>query len=89
MKRRTTRPRFGDLGTKLVRYTGKMPAVLGPFVTAKIYRFSEGKNPREVDVRDLTLLAKAAGRENLVDLSKKPTRARKIKSKEVVTNGAE
>jgi len=68
MSRRTSQPVFGSEGTKLIEYTGGPVGVFGPFVTRKVYRFRPGKNPRLVDVRDLTLLAKAAGRENLRDV---------------------
>jgi hypothetical protein len=68
MRKRTRRPTFGSAGTKLIEYTAG-EGVFGPFVTSKIYRFRSGKNPRLVDLRDLTLLAKAAGRKNLRDVS--------------------
>ena len=70
MRRRTSQPVFGEKGTKLIEYTGgDGTGVFGPFVTRKVYRFRPGKNPRLVDVRDLTLLTKAAGRESLRDVS--------------------
>lgn len=97
MKRRSTQAQFGDGGTKLIQYTGEMPANFGPFVTKKIYRFREGKNPRLVDLRDLTLLTKVAGRDNLLEVDpsgrpKPPKRVRtvkKVKAQEVKTNGTE
>ena len=70
MRRRSKQPQFGDAGTKLLEYTGELPAIFGPFVTKRVYRFRAGKNPRLVDMRDLTLLGKDAGRENLVELDK-------------------
>jgi hypothetical protein len=70
MRRRANQPVFGSAGTKLIEYTGgDGTGVFGPFVTRKVYRFRPGKNPRLVDARDLTLLTRAAGRENLRDVS--------------------
>jgi len=84
MRRRTKQPVFGSAGTKLIEYTGELPAVFGPFMTRKIYRFHAGKNPRLVDLRDLTLLGKAAGRENLRDVSgPEPRRLERPKPKRV------
>lgn len=83
MKRRTDQPVFGETGAKLIKYLGELPGIFGPFVTKKIYRFRLGKNPRAVDVRDLTLLAKAAGRDNLQEYTEsgRPKR-RRVKEKE-------
>ena len=89
MKRRTTVPQFGDAGTKLIEYTGALPAIFGPFVTKRVYRFRAGKNPRLVDLRDLASLGRDAGRENLVELDKitgkkkrKPRRVRETPKKQ-------
>lgn len=81
MNRKTGVPIFGAVGTKLIEYTGDLSGVFGPFVTKKIYRFRPGKNPRLVDLRDLSSLAQVAGRENLRDVnavpeSKRPKRVR-------------
>ena len=90
MKRRNKQPVFGAKGTKMIEYLGEMPKTFGPFVTLKTYRFRPGKNPRLVDVRDLSLLAKAAGRENLRDVNdpesvkpKQKTKPRPIEVEEV------
>lgn len=92
MKRRSKQPIFGERGTKLIEYLGEMPGIFGPFVTLKRYQFRSGKNPRLVDVRDLTSLAKVAGRENLRDVNE-PEPKQKIKSKpkkiEEVDDGTE
>ena len=67
---------FGEVGTKEIEYLGELPKVFGPFVTQKIYRFREGKNPRLVDVRDLPGLTSAAGRKSLRDVNE-PEREKK------------
>ena len=65
-RRKPDKFKFGDGGVIEVEYTGDLPSpVFGPFVTRKRYVFSEKKNPRLVDKRDLPHLVKAAGRENL------------------------
>ena len=79
MKRRSRRPVFGEKGTKLIEYTGETPVAFGPFVTGKLYRFRPGKNPRLVDVRDLTLLTKAAGRESLRDVNAETPKPKRIR----------
>lgn len=57
---------FGEDGTKEVKWTGKLPSpVFGPYVSKKRYVFSERKNPRLIDLRDLPFLVKDAKRENL------------------------
>lgn len=92
MRRRSKQPKFGAKGMKTIEYLGQMPAAFGPFVTMKTYRFRPGKNPRLVDVRDLTLLVKAAGRENLRDVNKpepKPKTKSKPKKTEEVDDGTE
>jgi hypothetical protein len=89
MRKRKRRPQFGEAGTKLMEYTAELPATFGPFVTKKIYRFGT-KNPRLVDLRDLTLLCKVAGRDNLVEVDKitgkkkrrAPRRVREVKQEE-------
>ena len=60
---------FGEAGTKEIEYLGDTPAVFGPFITRKIYRFRMGKNPRLVDLRDLPGLTKVAGRKKLRDVN--------------------
>lgn len=84
MTKRTSRPMFGSLGRDGLKMIEYLPGdgVFGPFVTGKVYRFRPGKNPRLVDLRDLTLLTKAAGRENLRDASApRETRPRRVKAK--------
>lgn len=94
MRRRKKQPVFGEKGMKTIEYLGELPKMFGPFVTLKVYRFRPGKNPRLVDMRDLTSLAKAAGRENLRDVNESEPEPRpKTKSKpkkiEEVANGIE
>lgn len=96
MVRRNNQPAFGEAGVKLIKYLGELPAVFGPFVTKKTYRFRQGKNPRLVDMRDLTLLTAAAGRDNLQEYTEagKPRRRRikekkPVKPAEEVTHGTE
>ena len=83
MKRRSDIPVFGEVGTKMIEY---LPGdgVFGPYVTKKIYRFRQGKNPRLVDLRDLSQLTKDAGRENLHDVNavseeRRPKRVKEAK----------
>lgn len=75
---------FGEAGTKEIEYTGDLPAVFGPFVTKKVYRFRPGKNPRLVDLRDLPGLTKAAGRRKLREVGE-PEAEKKQKPVEKVT----
>lgn len=73
MKRRSSKPKFGSVGTKMIEYLANDGVgVFGPYVTREVYRFRPGKNPRPVDVRDLTMLTKAAGRDNLRDVNAEP-----------------
>jgi len=73
MKRRSGKPKFGATGTKMIEYLANGGiGVFGPYVTREVYRFRPGRNPRQVDVRDLTLLTKAAGRDNLRDVNAEP-----------------
>jgi len=71
-------PRFGQGGLKEIEYLGELPFVIGPFVTPKIYRFRQGKNPRFVDLRDLPKMTDVVGRDKLRDVNakeeKKPAR---------------
>lgn len=88
MTKRNSRPMFGGLGRdglKMVEYLGKLPVTFGPFVTTKKYKFTKNKNPRLVDLRDLTLLTKAAGREKLRDVNAptEPSRPRRVKPPKV------
>ena len=66
----------------MIEYLGGT-GVFGPFATREVYRFRPGRNPRQVDVRDLTLLAKAAGRDNLRDVNAEPKveRPRRVREK--------
>jgi len=88
MRKRSRQPVFGAKGTKMIEYLGEMPGIFGPFVTLKRYQFRPGKNPRLVDVRDLTLLTRTAGRENLRDVNKpKPIESepkKKPKTKRII-----
>jgi len=82
--RKSARPAivFGEAGLKEIEYLGELPGVFGPFVTRKIYRFREGKNPRTVDVRDLPGLTKQAGRRKLRDVNE-PEEKKESKSKSI------
>ena len=82
MKKRSGKPAFGSAGTKMIEYLGGT-GVFGPYVTRETYRFRPGKNPRQVDVRDLTLLVKAVGRDNLRDVNAEPRieRPRRVREK--------
>lgn len=60
---------WGEKGTKLVQWLGKLPSPrVGPFCTTKHYQFRGNKNPRLVDARDLPGLAKELGRKKLRDV---------------------
>lgn len=93
MTKRTSRPMFGALGRdglKMIEYLGELPATFGPFVTTKKYKFTVNKNPRLVDLRDLTGLTKVAGRENLRDVNApKQRRPRRVKETKPVEELAE
>ena len=81
-KAKDTRPAFGAGGLREVEYLGELPGVFGPFVTGKVYRFREGKNPRAVDLRDLPGLAKEAGRDRLRGAEdEKPKRQRRVEER--------
>lgn len=71
---------FGEKGIKSVEWVGKLPSPkYGPFVTDKVYVFRGGKNPRDVDLRDLPQFAQKAG-DNIVELTpsgRKPRSGRK------------
>jgi hypothetical protein len=80
--RTTDRPIYGEVGTILIEWLGELPSPrLTSEMTGKHYQWRVGKNPRQVDPRDLPCLARQVGRDKFRDVVKYQEKVEREKAK--------
>lgn len=62
-------PIFGEVGTRVIRFTGERPCQHRGKVTQELYVFTDEHPQLHVDLRDLPALAQHIGREQLQAVS--------------------